>query len=1085
MRTRSCHRRHRLRLLYLLAMLSLASYWSGAAGEVNLLRNGGFEDTVSPWAGGFGAKAEALRVSGADAAEGQGSVRFSCSGQVVALDHPELSFGRELSRLGTYRLSAMVRNDGVRLGHFGLRLYYRDAAGGFLAMGGGIALEAGTPVHGWKRYWTTFGQATASPIPPGAATLRVRFSFWAADEKPVGCVWLDDVVLETLALAPALAAGAAPPALLWDDPALAEVAGVVPVGLDQVLETAGFAVRRVSSDDLARLGGLDSSSVAAVVLPYGALYPGPLAPTLAIFLSEGGLLITVGAGALSLPLYASPYGWLPADAVAPDGTRVPLSLATGWEVTEAAPEDGWRLESAAPGQLGSFRTERLRQYAYVGMALPALPADDLILSFAARGDRLTTRLCLELREQDGSRWKAVIPLSPKWVQHRLHAGQFVSYANRKLGRGDSVIRPRQLACLLVGQTAAMIGPGPHRFELRDLCLEPAAVPTAAVAETPVFAGTEREVARWFGSAARLPHRGSAMTCFLPASQPWEAGRLLAFAGVPGLPPETLKGGYAGLAVGVPEAAVTAPSPDLATALRAARGLERVPILRTERRWSADAVDAAVLFLYREGPLAGSRWLCVGLERPAPAADTALASALAASLRLAQSAVLSDGLRPRFRERAGHILMDVLLLARRPSLEPLNLPLRVRVTWAGQTQVDRLVTASLLAPAGTVSECVLVEGIEVTGNDWQEMDIQADPVEVAPTVLGPLRFRLAAREALRLIAEHMVSEAADDAKLHGYSFIDNRGMRVLLAAAEILGPKGYQETARRWGQAMLREQREDGGYRMGYGVTSKGEECYVADGGEIAVGIARLAAYSVGRERQALLRSLDAYMRYREEFRVPAGGIGVGWCLQDYGRRPVVPLETPTRVYAPELNPYTIGCSLAAAYLQARLLGSSRLEEQAAADGDWLMSRTAALHGAFIESFQYAHALATDRTQRAVYGDYIGRAFTAKMKEAGAASRSWWLSGGGRSALNLGGMAYVLARLGDDPALRAEMMRATCLMFSPDSPESVLTVIRQPGAGHDGWIYVCYGTLGLVDVIQPVISMEGLGQARSAGDAPRP
>jgi hypothetical protein len=70
------------------------------------------------------------------------------------------------------------------------------------------------------------------------------------------------------------------------------------------------------------------------------------------------------------------------------------------------------------------------------------------------------------------------------------------------------------------------------------------------------------------------------------------------------------------------------------------------------------------------------------------------------------------------------------------------------------------------------------------------------------------------------------------------------------------------------------------------------------------------------------------------------------------------------------------------------------------------------------------------------------------------------------------MAYVLARIGDDPALRAEMMRATCLMFSPDSPESVLAVSRQADAGQDGWIYVCYGTLGLVDVIQPVVSLDG-------------
>jgi hypothetical protein len=477
-------------------------------------------------------------------------------------------------------------------------------------------------------------------------------------------------------------------------------------------------------------------------------------------------------------------------------------------------------------------------------------------------------------------------------------------------------------------------------------------------------------------------------------------------------------------------------------------------------------------LYREGPLTGGRWLCIGLDQPAPAADPALSAALAAALRLAQNAVLSDGIRPRFRERAGRVLMDVVMQARHPAAGALAVPLRVQVTCAGQIQADREVVVSLPASAGALTECVLVDGLPLTGDGWLELDIRVEPTAAAPPVIGSLRFRLDAKNALQIIADYMLTESNEDAKLHGYSFIDNRGMRVLLAASEILDRKAYRETARRWGQAMLREQRPDGGYRMGYGITSRGEECYVADGGEIAVGIARLAAYSPARERQALLRSLDAYLHYREEFRVAEGGIGVGWCLQDYGQRPVVPLEVPTRIYAPELNPYTIGCSLAAAYLHARLLGTGSLERQAAADADWLMRRTASLHGAFIESFAYAHALATDPTQRAVYGDYIDRAFTTKMKEAGAASRSWWLSGGGRSALNLGGMAYVLARLGDDPALRAEMMRATCLMFSPDSPESVLSAIRLRLADHDGWIYVCYGTLGLVDVIHPVLSLDG-------------
>jgi hypothetical protein len=298
------------------------------------------------------------------------------------------------------------------------------------------------------------------------------------------------------------------------------------------------------------------------------------------------------------------------------------------------------------------------------------------------------------------------------------------------------------------------------------------------------------------------------------------------------------------------------------------------------------------------------------------------------------------------------------------------------------------------------------------------------------------------------------------------------MRALLAASDILGRKDFRRTAERWGEAMIRDQRPDGGYRMGYGITPKGEECYVADGGEIAVAIAHLAAYREGRQQEALLDSLDAYMAYREGFRVPGGGIGVGWCLQDYGQRPPVPLEAPTRVLAPEMNTYTIGCSLAAAYLQADLRRSPPLASRAAADADWLMGRTPRLHGAFVESFQYAHALDRDRIRRAVFGDYLGRAFSMPLMQAAQAARSWWFDAGGRSALDLGGLAYVLARLGDDPELRAEMMRATCMMFGTDSPESVLTAIRHRGIGHDGWIYICYGTLGLADVIQPLVSMEG-------------
>jgi hypothetical protein len=680
-----------------------------------------------------------------------------------------------------------------------------------------------------------------------------------------------------------------------------------------------------------------------------------------------------------------------------------------------------------------------------------------------------------LREQDGSRWKAVVPLATAWNAYRLHAGQFVSYANEKLGRADSAIQPRELNRLLLGMTAAMAGPGRHAFELRGLRLETAAAPTELVARTAVFAGAEREVARWFGVAVRLPPRQPAMDQAAWPAQRWQCRRLVGAAGAPALAGGPLAGRFAGTVTGASQPAGATPlSPrlELAARLRSEQAIERLPLLRTERRFATASQEVAALLFYREGLLAGGRWLCLGLETPDPAAHPGLAAFLADSLRLARTAVLCDSLRPRFRAVGTAVRLDVLLQARNPTFHELHLPLRVQVTLAGEVRHEAQVLAHLPGEPGTVTECVLAEGIPISGREWLELELHAAATDPETPAVGRMRFRLAAREALEQVAEYMLEQAADDAKLAGFSFIDNRGMRALLAASDIFGRKDFRKTAWRWGEAMLSEQRADGGYRMGYGITAKGEECYVADGGEIAVAIARLTEYSQGRQRQALIRSLDAYMGFRDSFRVPGGGIGVGWCLQDYGQRPVLPLDEPIRILAPELNTYTIGCSLAAAYLHAALFGSTPLATRAAKDADWLMGRTPRLNGAFVESFQYAHALSRDRTQRAIYADYIGRAFSIPMKEAAAAGRSWWLAGEGRSALNLGGLAYVLDRFGDDPELRAETMRATCLMFSPDSPESVLSAIRQPVLGQDGWIYVCYGTLGLVDVIKPLVSMDG-------------
>jgi len=80
--------------------------------------------------------------------------------------------------------------------------------------------------------------------------------------------------------------------------------------------------------------------------------------------------------------------------------------------------------------------------------------------------------------------------------------------------------------------------------------------------------------------------------------------------------------------------------------------------------------------------------------------------------------------------------------------------------------------------------------------------------------------------------------------------------------------------------------------MGYGIGTRGESCFVADGGEIALGVARAACYATGEERRRLLASVRAYMGYRDSFRVKGGGVGVGWSATDFSKRPTVRLEKP-------------------------------------------------------------------------------------------------------------------------------------------------------------------------------------------------
>jgi len=62
-------------------------------------------------------------------------------------------------------------------------------------------------------------------------------------------------------------------------------------------------------------------------------------------------------------------------------------------------------------------------------------------------------------------------------------------------------------------------------------------------------------------------------------------------------------------------------------------------------------------------------------------------------------------------------------------------------------------------------------------------------------------------------------------------------------------------------------------------------------------------------------------------------------------------------------------------------------------------------------------------------------------------------------------------------MRAMLARAVCSMFSDEGDHSMLHLIQAPALAHDAWIYICYGSLGLADVVRPMVSMDKLVPAR--------
>ncbi|MBI5683867.1 MAG: hypothetical protein HZC54_02180 [Verrucomicrobia bacterium] len=861
-------------------------------------------------------------------------------------------------------------------------------------------------------------------------------------------------------------------AAVWTEPELQSQAAADPVAIREALAGAGFDVVTLSTAELIKPGKLGAAKPRFLVLPYGGSYPAAGHEALDRYLRAGGGYIAFGGERFRDLLFPVNNHWLPLNACA----GAPVSSYARLALDAANHGEGGPLTVAGDGTASSpFRCETadLKSYQYAGLKVGSLPERGAVIVFEARGDAATPFLCLELQEKDGSRWKHIIPLSTDWREYRLHTASFVSYATPK--RAADWFRPADAKALWFGLFKQLGGSGPHRFELRNLKVCEASVPSEDAVKAGVALDGRELTARFLGkllpppSSKEWPDHFRDGAPFTAASMKCVSCHPLT-AGIKYMP-GNLKGC---LLLHTPPASRDPAKKPVLLFPEAASPTRFVPLLEARDAKRNALGPAAGLVVHRAGRYAGSIWAVFGFDKVDLTADKqkALRELFLRVARYLAEKVIVDAAPPAFAIRDGRaeIAFTQPLRDRSPDAVTVKLTHVLMQTNAAPV---KLATTAKLPPSGT--NTVAWHTAPLDSFNWRAFRAQTD-VATERGTLDRVTFSVDARRAMRDLCDRFVIQGRESGKFSGVAFIDHRGVRALLAACEIFGDRRYLDTALAWGRAMVAEQRQDGGYRMGYGITSRGEECYVADGGEIALGVARLAAYAEGADRQRFMDSLRAYMGYRDSFRCEGGGIGVGWCLNDYGKRPVVPLKVPVKVFAPEINTYTIGCTLGAAYVWATLTGRPEDALAARKDADWLMARTEKmLAGAFAESYVLAHTLERDAAQRQRYEEFLRKHFIEPMAANGTA---WWLGGGGRTSLNLHALSYCQHRLGNDPRLLAQMARATCAMFAKESPTSIYRLLDKPKLNHDEWIYLCFGGLSLADVIEPMSTLKRLEDARA-------
>ncbi|HPA19761.1 MAG TPA: hypothetical protein PLU30_18575 [Verrucomicrobiae bacterium] len=216
----------------------------------------------------------------------------------------------------------------------------------------------------------------------------------------------------------------------------------LPESLAGTLAKAGFAIRRLTLDDLCGAGNLTTNHLDCLILTDSPRFPAPAIGAFREFVKAGGDLVLMGGHALSEPVVKHGGAWQTVDEV----QRALVAKGKGSLLFDFEGDDfdSWRRgagNSAAQSRLASdagvvgkamrMDLKEVSWYDVFGTELATSPpGGHNALWFWAKGDARTPQLFIEVTEKDGSRWSRAVDIGPEWRPCAVAAGSFLFKADK-------------------------------------------------------------------------------------------------------------------------------------------------------------------------------------------------------------------------------------------------------------------------------------------------------------------------------------------------------------------------------------------------------------------------------------------------------------------------------------------------------------------------------------------------------------------------------------------------------------------------------------------------------------------------------